>query len=50
MGQRRKYPTAECSKSDPYGVFEKMLGRGNPPDDRDALIAATRSNWGVPKA
>src|SRR3546814_8842841 len=21
------------SKSDPYAVFEKMLGRGNPPDD-----------------
>lgn len=22
-------------KSDPYAVFEKMLGRGNPPDDWD---------------
>ncbi|AOX26858.1 hypothetical protein C0053_19200 [Pseudomonas aeruginosa] len=21
------------SKSDPYAVFEKILGRGNPPDD-----------------
>lgn len=33
------------SKSDPYSVFEKMLGRGNPPDDWDALIAATHSDW-----
>ena len=33
------------SKSDPYAVFEKMLGRGNPPDGWDALIAATRSDW-----
>jgi len=33
------------SKSDPYAVFEKMLGRGNPPDDWDALVAATRSDW-----
>lgn len=24
---------ASGSKSDPYAVFEKMLGRGNPPDD-----------------
>ncbi|MFJ4047097.1 type II toxin-antitoxin system YhaV family toxin [Pseudomonas hunanensis] len=37
-------------KSDPYAVFEKMLGRGNPPDDWDALIAATRSDWDKPKA
>ena len=33
------------SKSDPYAVFEKMWGRGNPPDDWDALITATRSDW-----
>ena len=38
------------SKSDPYAVFEKMLGRGNPPDDWDTLTAATRSDWGEPKA
>ncbi|MFJ4384873.1 type II toxin-antitoxin system YhaV family toxin [Pseudomonas sp. NPDC089408] len=38
------------SKSDPYAVFEKMLGRGNPPDDWDALIAATRGDWDEPKA
>ncbi|MGE8061171.1 type II toxin-antitoxin system YhaV family toxin [Pseudomonas sp. NPDC089547] len=37
------------SKSDPYAVFEKMLGRGNPPDDWDSLIAATRSEWGESK-
>lgn len=34
------------SKSDPYTVFEKMLGRGNPPDDWIALKAASRANWG----
>lgn len=33
------------SKSNPYAVFEKRLGRGSPPDDWDALIAATRSDW-----
>ncbi|MBV6274209.1 type II toxin-antitoxin system YhaV family toxin [Alcaligenaceae bacterium CGII-47] len=33
------------SKSDPYAVFEKMLGRGNPPDDWNALKAASRENW-----
>lgn len=33
------------SKSDPYAVFEKMLGRGNPPDDWNALKAASRGNW-----
>lgn len=26
------------SKSDPYAVFQKMLGRGNPPNDWDALL------------
>ncbi|WEZ86641.1 type II toxin-antitoxin system YhaV family toxin [Pseudomonas sp. NyZ480] len=38
------------SKSDPYAVFEKMLGCCNPPDDWDALTAATRSDWDDPKA
>ncbi|KRP72625.1 MULTISPECIES: type II toxin-antitoxin system YhaV family toxin [Pseudomonas] len=33
------------SKSDPYAVFEKMLGRGNPPDDWNALVTASRQNW-----
>lgn len=33
------------SKSDPYAVFEKMLGRGNPPDDWNALIAASEQDW-----
>ena len=33
------------SKSDPYAVFERMLGRGNPPDDWDALVTASRQNW-----
>ena len=26
------------SKNDPYTVFRKMLGRGNPPDDWDTLL------------
>ncbi len=34
------------SKSDPYAVFEKMLGRGNPSDDWNALKATSRKNWG----
>ncbi len=33
------------SKSDPYAVFEKMLGRGNPPDDWAALMAASKAEW-----
>lgn len=36
---------AAGSKSDPYAVFEKMLERGNPPDDWERLVAASRSNW-----
>ncbi len=33
------------SKSDPYAVFEKMLRRGNPPDDWAALMAASKADW-----
>jgi len=33
------------SKSDPYAVFEKMLKRGNPPDDWESLLASSRSDW-----
>lgn len=32
------------SKSDPYAVFQKMLERGDPPDDWAALLAASRTN------
>lgn len=38
---------AAGSKSDPYAVFEKMLERGNPPDNWAKLVAASRSNWSV---
>ncbi|HEX9877548.1 MAG TPA: type II toxin-antitoxin system YhaV family toxin [Gammaproteobacteria bacterium] len=38
---------AAGSKSDPYAVFEKMLERGNPPDDWASLVAASRSGWSV---
>lgn len=34
------------SKSDPYAVFQKMLDRGNPPDDWAALLAASRADFG----
>jgi len=30
------------SRSDPYAVFAKMLGRGNPPDDWKALVEASK--------
>ena len=33
------------SKSDPYEVFEKMLGRGVPPDDWNALVLASKHDW-----
>ncbi|PSJ17138.1 type II toxin-antitoxin system YhaV family toxin [Nitrosomonas supralitoralis] len=29
---------AKGSKHDPYAVFQKMLDRGNPPDDWDSLL------------
>lgn len=32
-------------KRDPYAVFQRMLERGHPPDDWDALMAASRSEW-----
>lgn len=33
------------SRSDVYAVFEKMLLRGHPPDDWDALLSASKSAW-----
>ncbi len=32
-------------KSDPYAVFLKMLARGNPPDDWNALMTAACKDW-----
>lgn len=32
-------------KSDPYAVFQRMLERGHPPDDWEALMAASQSDW-----
>ncbi|PWR18685.1 type II toxin-antitoxin system YhaV family toxin [Zavarzinia compransoris] len=32
-------------RSDPYAVFERMLARGNPPDDWAALLKASRAGW-----
>jgi toxin YhaV len=32
------------SKSDPYAVFEKMLGRGNPPDDWREVLRASQQD------
>lgn len=34
------------SKTDAYRVFQKMLDHGNPPDDWDALLKASRSDVG----
>jgi len=33
------------SKTDPYAVFQKMLQRGNPPDDWAALVSASKFSW-----
>jgi len=33
------------SQTDPYAVFEKMLGRGNPPNDWNALVQESKQNW-----
>lgn len=35
------------SKSDPYAVFAKMLGRGNPPDEWNALVQASKTDWSL---
>ena len=32
-------------KSDPYAVFQKMLRRGNPPDDWAVLVRSSRGSW-----
>ena len=40
---------AAGSKSDPYVVFERMLRQGSPPDDWQALIAASRAEWSPPE-
>jgi toxin YhaV len=37
---------AAGSRSDPYAVFQKMLQRGHPPDDWDALLLASQTSWG----
>lgn len=37
---------ATGSRSDPYAVFQKMLQRGHPPDDWDALLSASQTSWG----
>jgi toxin YhaV len=37
---------ATGSRSDPYAVFQKMLQRGHPPDDWDALLTASKTSWG----
>ena len=36
------------SKTDPYAVFQKMLQRGNPPDDWAALVSASKLSWTQP--
>ena len=36
---------AAGSKTDPCAVFRRMLARGNPPDDRDALVNRSLASW-----
>jgi toxin YhaV len=36
---------AAGSKNDPYVVFQRMLGRGHPPDDWAALLSASKAHW-----
>jgi toxin YhaV len=33
------------SRSDPYAVFTRMLGRGHPPSDWHSLVSASADNW-----
>ena len=33
------------AKTDPYVVFQKMLKSGHPPDDWDALLACSKTDW-----
>lgn len=33
------------SKNDPYVVFQRMLGRGHPPDDWASLLSASKAQW-----
>ncbi len=37
------------SASDPHVVSGKMFGRGNPPDDWNALVRASRQDWSKPE-
>lgn len=39
----RDTPRKAGAGADPYAVFARMLGQGNPPDDRPALLAAARA-------
>jgi toxin YhaV len=36
---------AAGSKNDPYAVFKRMLMRGNPPDNWNALQSASHADW-----
>ena len=36
---------ASGAKTDPYVLFQKMLTSGHPPDDWDALLAASKVHW-----
>jgi len=36
------------SRSDPYAVFTRMLGRGHPPADWDSLVSTSAPSWKPP--
>ena len=33
------------ARTDPYAIFQKMLKSGHPPDDWDALLVESKSDW-----
>lgn len=46
VNDERTLRSSGC-KSDPYAVFAKMLGRGNPPDEWNALVRASKTDWSL---
>ena len=36
---------SSVSKRDPYAVFQRMLERGNPPDEWATLASASKTDW-----
>ena len=45
LGNDEQTLRSSGSKSDPSAVSAPMPGRGNPPDDWNALVRASKQNW-----